>query len=77
MLKAIPSISIPMMTIPWSMPLNDKAYGELRYLLGGFLPQAVDPTHMYLLHTEGKPGSVGFLCTVPVVLCMISDKIET
>lgn len=59
MLKAIPSISIPMMTIPWSMPLNDKAYGELRYLLGGFLLQTLDPAHMlYLLHTEGEPGAV-------------------
>lgn len=48
--EAIPSISIPMITILQPVPLSYKAHGELRYLLDGFLLQAVDPAQvLYLL----------------------------
>lgn len=47
--KATPSISVPVMNTHAS-PAQYKAYDELRYLPGGFLPQAGNPT---------DPGAVG------------------
>lgn len=75
--KATPSISVPVTNIPQPASLKYQAHGELRFLLGGLLLQAVRPAPvLYLLLARGRAGLPVLLRTVPASPGMTSGEIE-